>query len=126
MVGAGVVFVAPMATVVEPGGWRGGRERGGREGVGLLVREGTDGLVGAGRCGSVVVVGIYVEGRVPEGAFVCLVAEDAEGKDVVLDPGGWVHRMGAGCGIYYGLESLLVDELVGAFSEVLPVCHTSP
>ena len=69
-------------------------------------------MVGAGGCGGVVVVGIYVQKGIPEGAFVGLVPEDAVGEDVVLDSGCGVHRMGAGCGVYYGLESLLVGELV--------------
>lgn len=83
-------------------------------------------MVGAGGCGGVVVVGIYIQEGVPEGAFVGLVPEDAEGEDVVLNSGGGVHRMGTGGGIHYGLESLLVDEFVRVNFEVLPVSHTSP
>ncbi len=126
VVGVGVVFVAPVATVVEPGGRGVGGQRSGREGIGLRVREGADGEVGTGCCGCVVIVRVYVKERIPEGAFVGLVPEDAEGEDVVLDPRRWVHSMGARCRVYYRLEILLVNKLVGSFWEVLPVSHTSP
>jgi hypothetical protein len=113
VVGARVVSVAPVPAVVEPGdGSVGGQGRGG-EGVGLGVWDGADGVVGAGGYGGVVVVRVYVQEGVPEGAFVCLVAKNAEGEDVVLNSRRWVHCMGSRCGIYYRLDSLLADEMVG-------------
>jgi hypothetical protein len=113
VVGARVVSVAPVAAVVEPGDGSVGGQGRGREGVGLGVWDGADGVVGAGGYGGVVVVRVYVQEGVPEGAFVCLVAKNAEGEDVVLNSRRWVHCMGAGCGIYYRLDSLLADEMDG-------------
>lgn len=51
--------------------------------------------VGAGG----VAVGEGVEERVPEGAAVGFVVEEAEGEDVGVEAGRGVHSVGADCGV---------------------------
>jgi len=91
----------------------------------LRVRDGADCAISVGGYGCIIVVGVYVQKGVPEGTFVGLIAEDAEGKDVVLDARRWVHGMGAGGRIYYRLKVPSIAELGEQYLGFILVFHIS-
>lgn len=118
LIGQLVEFIAPVPREVEPGGRGVGGAGGGAEDVG----------------GVVVGVGVGVEGRVPEGAAVGGVVQEAEGEDVGVGAGGGVHGVGAGGGVDDGLGGGGGEMLVGGISlgggrrrmlGSLPVCPFS-